>query len=145
MLLVITEHNSWENESWKYLLDLDKQDGEALNDLMIFIRLANEYHEEVKKSVTHRLFAASKYSFKFYNKIDTSGKYPRLINNKIGGGLIVTSNPGYHSHSFNLDNKLSSKRMRSAMLAIRDKKDNILYKNFDSLFLKSKRVSQNEK
>lgn len=25
MLLVITEHNSWENENWKYLLDLDSR------------------------------------------------------------------------------------------------------------------------
>lgn len=103
---------------------------------MIFIRLANERFEKVKAEATHTIFAASKYTFKFYNRIDTAGKYPRLINNKKGAGLVICSDPGYHSHSFNLDNKLSPKRTRSAMLAVRDKDKNILYKDFDSIFLK---------
>lgn len=142
MLLVITEYCSWENERWKYLLDLEKQDGEALNDLMIFIRLANDKFDKVKKEATHVIFAVSRYSFKFYNKIDASGKYPRLINNKKGAGLIICSEPGYNSHSFDLNNRLSSKRTRSAMLAIRDKGQNILYKDFDSILLKKKTVTK---
>jgi hypothetical protein len=143
MLIVITEYCAWENERWKYILDLDKQDGGALNDLMIFIRLANIEFEKVKEMAhKHGIFAASRYTFKFYEQIDLTGKYPRLLNKKEGAGLIIASDPGYHSHSLNIDNILSSKRVKSAMVSMRDKRNNILYKNFDSLFLKSK-VKQN--
>lgn len=138
MLIAITEYNAWENEKWVYVLDMDKQDGGTLNDLMIFIRLANAEYDKIKESATSRLFAASRYTFKFYNKLDLTKRYPSLINNKAGAGLIICSDPGYNLHSFDINTVLSSKRTRSAMLRMRDKQTNDLYKNFDSLFLKSK-------
>ena len=41
MILAITEQNAWENESWTYVLDVEKQDASSLNFMMIFVRLAN--------------------------------------------------------------------------------------------------------
>ncbi len=142
MLIAITEYNAWENERWTYVLDVDKQDGETLNRLMIFIRLANEEFIKIKNSTTNRLFAASHYNLKFYNELDLNNKYPCLINKRKGGGLIIASDPGYKSHSFDLSLVISHKRMQSAMIKIRDKKENLLYKNFDSLFLKTKQKCQ---
>lgn len=136
MLIAITEFNAWENERWAYVLDMDKQDGNVLNDLMIFIRLANAEFEKIKEGAKYRLFAASKYTFKFYNSLNLTKLYPILVNKNCS--LIINSDPGYNSNSFDLSVVISSKRMRSAMLSIRDKKENILYKDFDSLFLKSK-------
>lgn len=142
MLIAITEFNTWENERWMYILDMDKQDGGTLNDLMIFIRLANAEFDKIKESASSRLFAASRYTFKFYNKLDLSKRYPRLINNNAGAGLIICSDPGYNSHSFDINTVLSSKKTRSAMLRMRDKRENDLYKNFNSLFLKKKALTK---
>lgn len=136
MLIAITEINAWERERWTYVLDLDKQDGEVINNLMIFIRVANKYFEEASKNSQQGLFAASKYAFKFYNSLDMSKSHPSL-NNK-NSSLIIASEPGYKSHSFDLDLVISAKRMKSAMIRMRDKSTNDLYKNFDSLFLKKK-------
>jgi hypothetical protein len=132
MLIAITEFCAWENERWTYVLDIKKQDGEVLNNLMIFIRVANQYYEEVKEKSTHRLFAASRYNFRFFNELDTSKGYPVLRNNKIA--LVMTGDPGYKSNSFDLSLVISPSRMKSAMLRMRDKQENDLYKNFDSLY-----------
>lgn len=136
MLIAITEFNAWENERWTYVLDMEKQDGEVLNNLMIFIRVANQYFEEVKEKATHRLFAASRYNFRFYNEIDTSKKYPILRNKKVS--LVMNSKSAYNSDFIDPNMIISPLRMKSAMIRMRDKQTNDLYKNFDSLFLKSK-------
>lgn len=136
MLIAITEFNAWENERWTYVLDMEKQDGEVLNNLMIFIRVANLHFEEIRKSTTNRLFAASRYNFRFYKELDVSEKYPVLRNKN--GALVMTRTAGYNSNSYDLNLVMSSSRMKSAMLRMRDKNENDLYKNFDSVFLKSK-------
>jgi len=136
MLIAITEFNAWENERWTYVLDMEKQDGETLNNLMIFIRVANLHFEDVKGATAHRLFAASRYNFRFYNELDTSKKHPVLRNKN--GALVMTRTDGYNSNSYDLNLVMSSSRMKSAMLRMRDKNENDLYKNFDSVFLKSK-------
>lgn len=142
MLIAITEHNAWENEKWMYVLDLDKQDGEVINCLMIFIRMANEEFDKIKNSTTHRLFAASRYTFKFYNELDLSKNQAHLRNKTLGAGLVLNGNSAYQSNSFDLNLIISSKRMKSAMLSMRDKKDNIIYKSFQSLFMKTKQVNK---
>lgn len=154
MILAVTESNAWEREKWTYVLDIDKQDSEALNHLIIFINHANEYFEKAKKEDEKttppvpfhpifnphpiRVFAASKYWLKFYEELDMSGKYPRLRGSNDGSSLVVNSNPGYNSHSFDTSMVISPRRMKSAMQKMRDKRENILYKNFDSLFLAQK-------
>lgn len=140
MLIAITEFNAWENERWTYVLDMGKQDGEVLNNLMIFIRVANQHFEGVKEKASERLFAASRYNFRFYNELDTSKKYPVLRNKN--GALVMSSTSGYNSNSFDLNLVISPSRMKSAMLRMRDKQENDLYKNFDSLFLKTKQKCQ---
>jgi hypothetical protein len=138
MLIAITEFNAWENERWTYVLDIDKQDGEILNNLMIFIREANQHFDKVKEITTTRLFAAARYNFRYYNELDTSKKYPVLRNKN--GALVMSTHSGYNSNSFDLNLVISSSRMKSAMLRMRDKQENDLYKNFDSVFLKSKTI-----
>lgn len=151
MILAVTESNSWEREKWIYCLDVNKQDSEALNHLMIFIRLANEYFEKQKTIEDNnpppipyhpifnrhpvRLFGASRYWFKFYKEVDLSKKHPHLVCSNARSSLIVNSDPGYNSHSFDTSKVISPKRMKSAMIKMRDKEENIIYKNFDSLFL----------
>lgn len=139
MLIAITEYNAWEHEKWTYVLDMDKQDGEVLNTLMIFIRVANKYFEEAKSKSEQGLFAASKYSYKFYTRIDLTSKHPCLENKN--RSLIIASEPRYNSHSFDLSAVISSKKMISAMKRMRDKQMNDLYKNFTSLFLKRKTLT----
>lgn len=158
MILAITESNAWEREKWIYVLDINKQDSEALNHLVIFIRLANEYFDKQKVASDKnpppvpyhpifnrhpvRVFAASKYWFKFYKEVDLSKTNPRLVGTNSGSSLIVNSDPGYNSHSFDTSMIISPRRMKSAMIKMRDKGENVLYKNFDSLFLTKKHIPQ---
>lgn len=156
MLLKITEYCAWENESWSYIIDLDKQDGEALDHLMIFIRLANEQYIVAAADAKgqpyaiarHPLFnphprnpfAASRYNISFYNAIDTTLGRVRLLTHKTTERLREGS--GYHDYANILtDMIISPRRMKSALTHIRDKKENILYKTFDSLFLKKKQTA----
>lgn len=136
MLIAVTEFNAWENERWTYVLDIEKQDGEALNNLMIFIRVANEYFGKVRATAKHQIFSASRYNFRFFKELDTSGKRTVLRNKK--NALIIVGGGFYKSNSTDLSLVISPLRMKSAMIRMRDKQTNDLYKNFDSLFLKSK-------
>src|ERR1044072_6329293 len=95
MLIAITEFNAWENERWTYVLDMKKQDGEALNNLMIFIRVANKHFEEIKESTSERLFAASRYKFRFLNGLDISKKHPVLRNKNTS--LLMNGDGAYRS------------------------------------------------
>ena len=81
-----------------------------------------------------QVFAASKYWFKFYDEIDLTQNYPRG-RFKNGGSMGFNGIAGYNSDSFDLDVIISPKKMYSAMISMRDKNENILYKNFDSIFL----------
>lgn len=150
MYIVITESNAWEREKWHYAIDVSKQDAETLNHLVIFINCANKYYEMAKAESESKLlalpyhpsfnrhrtnpFAASKYSFRFYDEIDVTGVYPI---GKFKSGTIMDFNDSanYNSDSFDLDMIISPKKMYSAMIAMRDKKENTLYKNFESVFL----------
>lgn len=141
MLLKITERNMWERESWSHIIDLNKQDGEALNRLLIFTRLANAQCEETgkaAKSAGHgSLYAASRYEVRFFEKHEINDR-SILLKNKSGNTLVVSKASGYKNSELNLDRKISPAKMKSALKAIRDKKQNVLYKNFESVFLKNK-------
>lgn len=162
MIIAITESNAWERERWTYVLDISKQDSEALNHLIIFIKCANEYFDKVKAQdekqpppvAYHpifnpypiRVFAASKYWFKFYGSLDMTGKTPRLRSTTPGATLVMNGSRGYNSNSYDLTKVISPRRMKSAMQKMRDKGENIIYKNFESLFLstKHKQLTTNE-
>jgi hypothetical protein len=154
MLIAITEHNSWENERWTYVLDLNKQDGGTVNNLMIFVRLANEHWQIADEDTptpdrssiftrhTPKLFAASKYWIKFYDSMERDGNRIKL-KNKNGVGLSIDSKNGYKSNRFDLSLVISPKKMLSALISMRDKDTNSLYKNFDIVFLSKKSTPAN--
>lgn len=152
MILAIKEYCAWENERWVYIIDLSKQEAAAINSLMIFIRCANKEYEEAEREAKrqppalpyHPLFnrhprnpfAASRYSFNFYDTADEE-KMKLMC---AGTTVSLSRNVGYHAATnFMLDRKISVARMKSAMIAMRDKKENKLYKSFDSVFLATKR------
>lgn len=153
MILTITEANHWEHERWHYILDAEKQRAAALNDLISFIRLNNIETERIKKEVDanqdhsavtdmfgrpmYKLFAASSYWFRFYDSMEIDEKYgyPVVIN----GRSRLAMNGGaqnYKSGIVDLTLRISQARMYSALKLMQDKKENKLYKNFESLFLK---------
>jgi hypothetical protein len=151
MLIAITEANAWENERWTYVLDIEKQDSGALNDLMIFFRLANEDYDVAKEDAGNnpmyhsifnrhqpRIFAASKYWFKFCESMVVE-KYGFALKHKTSPIMHVRNNGGYKSGGIFLDKVISPKRAKSAMIAIRDRQENILYKDFESIFLSSQK------
>jgi len=150
MLIAITEHNSWENERWTYVLDLNKQDGQTINNLMIFVRLANEHWEIANDDApvpdrssiftrhTPKLFAASKYWIKFYDAVEEDEKGAVVLRNYKGDGLRLGRGGGYKSNKVDLNAVISPKKMLSAMISMRDRDKNSLYKNFDSVFLSTK-------
>jgi hypothetical protein len=151
MILKVTERCAWENESWSYFIDLSGQSAEAINFLMIFIRCANAHFEKVKEATDkqppalkpHFLFnrhprnpfAASRYTFEFYDAADE-----KEFELKRGRTRIhISERSGYHNfNNFRIDRKISIARMKSAMISMRDKKENKLYKSFDRIFLTSK-------
>lgn len=152
MLIAITEHNAWENERWTYILDLSKQKSSAINSLMIFVRLANEYYQKAREDCptnplsgsiffkhSPKIFAASHYRIKFYDSmIATSGTRTRLKID-VGEESIITHNHnGYKQAGAMLDAVMSPKKSKSALIAMRDKRENKLYKNFESIFLSKK-------
>jgi hypothetical protein len=154
MILKITEYCAWENERWSYIIDLSKQEAAAINSLMIFIRCANAEFEKAKEEADkqppaipyHFLFnshprnpfAASRYSFDFFDSADEKKMQLRCV----GRTVSLSDNVGYQAATnFMLDRKISLARMKSAMIAMRDKKQNKLYKVFDSIFLAPKRKS----
>ena len=157
MILVIKEYCAWENERWSYIIDVCKQDAAAINSLMIFMRLANEYFEDAKRESEaqppvlpyHPLFnrhprnpfAASSYQFSFYDEIQTDerGRH-NLITSECE--TCLSDHSGYNKMTnIMTDRKISPKRMKSAMQRMRNKKENTLYKCFDAVFLKPKSVT----
>ena len=153
MLLRITEYCAWENEKWSYIIDLDKQKGAAINYLMIFIRCANQHFDEAKVSAERQggglpyhfmynrnprtPFAASKYSFDFYDGIVEEKKRTILVNSD--HRLVMSNRSGYYNLTNIMTNrKISPAKMKSAMIAMRDKGQNKLYKTFDTIFLSTK-------
>lgn len=155
MILKITEYCAWENERWSYIIDLEKQEAAAINSLMIFIRCANAEFEIAKEESSrqkpalayHPLFnrhprnpfAASSYSFNFYDAVFVD--YDRSVSLICAGKKSHLSDGcGYHFYTnIMLDRKISIFRMKSAMIAMRDKKQNKLYKSFENIFLAAKR------
>ena len=147
MLIRITEINAWEQEKWSYVFDMNKQNASALNHLMVFIRLANAEFDIIKENTATpkssipfyrpiKLFAATKYTFEFYDSVEVDEKgYIILTNNS--GRLHIGNNNGYKSSGVYLDTIISPRKALSAKLKMRDKKENILYKNFEHLFLLS--------
>jgi hypothetical protein len=154
MLLKITEYCAWENEKWSYVIDMNKQEASAINHLMIFIRVANIQFEKDKEQsqaqpavlpyhplfnrYPRNLFAASRYSYEFYDSMEekTAGRVTLI---KSDGGLSLSGGSGYNSFTnIMTDRKISIAKMKSAMISMRDKKENKLYKVFDSIFLSKK-------
>jgi hypothetical protein len=142
MLIKITERNAWERESWSHVLDVSKQSGQALNHLLTFTRLANAQFEEAKKSASQAghgsMFAASRYDVQFYETHEENERSFRL-NNSNGPTMVISKNSGYKSSVLDLETKISPAKMKSAMTKMRDKKENVLYKSFESVMLKSKK------
>lgn len=155
MILKITEYCAWENERWSYLIDLNKQEGAVLNLLMIFIRLANAYYETANDEAQRQPmalayhpifnphprnpFAASKYNFEFYDSLEETKRGIKVVNSN--GSLWLSDHVGYHSATnLMLDRKISIAKIKSAVISIRKRKTNSLYKSFDSIFLKQKAV-----
>lgn len=153
MLLKITEYCAWENEKWSYVIDMDKQDACAINYLMIFIRVANAHFEIAKEESQsqppalpyHALFnrnprnpfAASRYNYQFYDSMEE--KSGRVILIKSDSTMSLSDGAGYNNFTnIMTDRKISSFKMKSAMLSMRDKNENKLYKVFDNVFLSKK-------
>jgi hypothetical protein len=153
MLLKITEYCAWENERWSYIIDMDKQEASAINYLMIFIRVANISFEKDKEESQaqppvlpyHFLFnrnprnpfAASRYSYEFYDSMEEKAGRIKLI--KSDGSLSLSDGSGYNQFTnIMTDRKISIAKMKSAMISMRDKHENKLYKVFDSIFLSKK-------
>lgn len=132
--MAVTEINMWEREKWTYILDVEKQGAKILNLLNIFIRCADKQFEKDKEGAAGALFAASKYSLKFYDTHETESGYLVLVAGK--DRLIMNGKPNYKSGGMFLEKKISLSRMHSAMVKMRDKGENKLYKDFESLFLK---------
>jgi len=141
MLLKITERNMWEHEAWSHIVDIDKQEGQVMNHLMIFVRLANACCDKAKEDAVKaghgQYFAASRYSVDFFDSHEVTDRSFRLKNRSITH--VVTRDSGYKSSELLLDRKISPAKMKSAMKYMRDKKQNVLYKNFESVFLKAKK------
>lgn len=141
MLLKITERNMWEHEAWSHIVEVDKQEGQVINYLMIFARLANELCDKAKIDATKaghgQYFAASRYSVEFFDRHEVTDRSIYLKNR--GRTLVVSKASGYKNSELVLDRKISLAKMKSAVIAARDKKQNVLYKNFESVFLKSKK------
>lgn len=153
MLLKVTEYCAWENEKWSYIIDLNNQQAASINFLMIFIRVANKYFELAKKDAQaqplalsyHPIFnrhprnpfAASSYSYEFYDSMEEKSGRITLISSD--GVMSMSSGSGYNQFT-NLmtDRKISVAKMKSAMIAMRDKNENKLYKSFDRIFLSKK-------
>lgn len=135
LLLKITEVNAWERERWTYVLDANLQGGYVLNNLMIFVRLANEdFKKQYDAAPSNKMFAGSKYFFEFYDSIEFGKSSPVLVNEKTK--LYLNGKGNYKEGGIYLDKKISPARIRSAMVAMRDQKKNKIYKQFESLFLK---------
>jgi hypothetical protein len=143
MFLKVTERNMWEQEAWSHIIDVSKQEASSLNFLMIFVRLANEQFEvdkeKAKRNGHAHCFASSRYQMEFYDsyKEEKIGERSRiLLTHKNSNLSIFTDGGSYKSSGLMLDRVISSGKMKSAMLAMRDKKQNSIYKNFESIFLK---------
>lgn len=157
MILKITEYCAWENERWSYIIDLNKQQASAINYLMIFIRCANKQFELDKEysqsqppvlsyhPIFNRYprnpFAASRYSYEFYDSFEEKPGRIKLI--KSDSSLSMSDGCGYNKFTnMMLDRKISIARMKSAMIAMRDKNENKLYKTFDNIFLSLKQKAK---
>lgn len=154
MLIKITETNMWEREKWSYILDLSKQDSSSINYLMIFIRVANEQFEIDKENAKKNglnYYASSRYSFTFFDSyiieesIILKNPYVVLLDKTHKKQFVLNNNDnGYKIGGLMLDKIISNAKMKSAMIAMRDKKQNKLYKSFEDVFLKGKVSQKNE-
>lgn len=152
MLLKITERNAWENESWSYVIDISKQDAETINWLMIFVRCANEEYKKVSDAAPvqnfggpfsrpYKVFAASRYNVDFWDGVaDESEDGEMRLYRMVGKQRTHTTIRGgdYKSGGNFLDQKLSFAKVKSAAVTMRDKKENKLYKDLESAFIKRK-------
>lgn len=125
----------WEHEKWTYVLDAEKVGAGTLNMLMIFVRLANAEFDKMQKAAGNNLFAASRYFMEFYDSMENDGKYNILVNKE--HRLCLNGGGGYKSGGVYLERRISPRRAKSAMVAMRDRSENVLYKDFESLFLKT--------
>jgi hypothetical protein len=134
MIVMVTEVNMWEREKWNYLMDIDKVGGAVMNDLMIFVRLANEDFKK-QSDLGRGLFAASRYLVKFYDCFDNSDRPSVGCSN---GYRMYLSNSACYKNGLNdfREKTLSPRRMRGVMAEMRDKNNNRIYKDFEYLFLK---------
>jgi len=142
MLIAITERNMWENESWTYVVDGDKQDAASINFLITFSVLANKKFEEDKQQANRnghpRCFASSCYNIRFFDSFEDRGGGRISLKNKGMNLIIGNGDSSYTSFGLRLDRVISNAKIKSAMVHLRDKNNNKLYKEFESVFLKKK-------
>lgn len=154
MIITVREYNAWENERWTYVFNLEKQSASALNYLMAFVRLANKEFDQIKQYAKNKPvpnyhpifnrhsqtpFAASSYMVCFYDTVEHKKGGIRLVSED--SAMNLSDNSGYKpSANLMLDRKISIARMKSALIAMRERKHNKLYKNFESVFLKGKQA-----
>jgi hypothetical protein len=143
-VIAITEINAWEGERWTYVLDLCAQDADTINNLFVFARLAGERYNDLRKISGSNMFAASKYWIRFYDKIQSDEfniDRIKLINHKGQRVLSIDTVPagiGYKSNVVDLNAVISWRKMKQAVNTYIRENENILYKNFESVFLKIK-------
>lgn len=139
MLIAITETNAWEMEKWTYVFDTNNLGASVINNLIVFARMANEeFDKQLALVPKNQPFAMSRYWVRFYDRLDKGNDgYTRLINQKSTLILNASDYQDYKTGGIFLDRKLSIKRLISACISIRDRQENKIYKNFESLLIKS--------
>lgn len=155
MLLAITESNSWERERWTYIFDTSLQDAAVINELALFCEMANKESNKIKDKVMtdpdhpwvtdmfgrqlYKLFATSFYRMRFYDSYEVNEEhgYPILIEGT--RKTHMNSQTNYKDAGLMLDRRISPSRLHSAIVTMRGKQQNKLYKNFESVLLKDKR------
>jgi hypothetical protein len=154
MILVITDRNAWEHESWNYVIDMEKQDAYSLSLLMTFIEHANRYFRLCKEAAgppkmvgwgffrvpINPVFAASSYSVDYYDSVEQKGKRVTLIRKMSYSTTIDNIEASGYLNFWNLhlDQKISTRIVKKAVSkisAVKGKKENILYKCFESVLL----------
>jgi hypothetical protein len=137
MILQITEYCKWENERWGYLITLEKQPTIALTHLFIFMRLANDLYKHIEDNATTDLFAASNYHVAFFDKAEKEEEDNRIVLINSSHRIACRLEEGGYQSRTNvlLDKIISPAKVKSFMLAIRDKQENHIYKNFYGIFV----------
>lgn len=127
-------------QSEGFFFNLEDQDASTINNLMNFIRLANEDFEKAKNNAKSgipdmfgrrlKYFAAERYHMRFFDDVqeDTYNDY-----------VLINRDIHLHSNAYDFRGSIISHRKLKGIINEIKKGENRLYKQFDSLFLKNKK------